>query len=268
MLDRATLELARVAVRERELGTTRGRTDFLSVSLSQTDRVGHDYGPLSREQMDNLLRLDRELGSFLAFLDEQVGRERYVLGLSSDHGVMTMPEREGVRGLRLTLDDRALLERLLGEAVREGGGPGARTAGLLGSRVQGLPFVGPVYTREEVRSKEPGDSILALFRNSFVEGRGGGLLSRFGVEMWWGEKVLDWGYPRGTTHGSPYLHDRWVPLILVAPGVAAASVPDRVRPLDLAPTLAALAGIPFPGDLDGKPLVAGRAPHAREGRRP
>ncbi len=258
MLDRATLALARLAVGERELGRARGRTDFLSVSLSQTDRVGHDYGPLSREQMDNLLRLDRELGSFLAFLDKEVGEGRYLLGLTADHGVMTMPEREGARGTRLTLDDRLRLELLLNQAVQEGLGAGPRTASLLGDLVRELPFVGPVYTRDALGTGEPGDTILPLFRNSFVEGRGGGLLSPFGVEMWWGENVIDWGYPRGTTHGSPWFYDRWVPLILVAPGLPAGVAEERVRPLDLAPTLAALAGIPFPGDLDGRPLVARR----------
>ena len=47
--------------------------DYLGISLSQTDLVGHIFGPLSREQLDNLLRLDLELGRFFSFLDEAVG---------------------------------------------------------------------------------------------------------------------------------------------------------------------------------------------------
>src|SRR6185436_19106444 len=66
--------------------------DFLNVSLSQTDRVGHAYGPLSREQLDNLLRLDRELGEFFTFLDRSVGASRWVVGLSADHGSLVAPE--------------------------------------------------------------------------------------------------------------------------------------------------------------------------------
>ena len=102
MLDRATLMLAQIAVSEEGLGQQAGRTDFLSLALSQTDRVGHTYGPLSREQMDNLLRLDRNLGRFLEFLDDFVGPEGYLIGFTSDHGVLTVPERSESRFFRRT----------------------------------------------------------------------------------------------------------------------------------------------------------------------
>ena len=75
--------------------------------------------------------------------------------------------------------------------------------------------------------------------------------------MWWVEGTLPWGMPVGTTHGSPYRYDRWVPLILMGPGIEPGIVDKQVRPMDLAPTLAALAGIPYPDDLDGKPLLPG-----------
>jgi hypothetical protein len=120
-----------------------------------------------------------------------------------------------------------------------------------------LSFVGPAFTHEELLKGEPADSFVSLFQNSFVPGRGGGLLSVYGVEMWWAEGVLSWGLQYGTTHGSPFVYDRWVPLILLGPGIEAGSVDRRVKPLDLAPTLAQLAGVPVPDDLDGKPLVGG-----------
>ncbi len=81
-------------------------------------------------------------------------------------------------------------------------------------------------------------------------------MSRYGVEMWWAENTLSWGLPVGTTHGSPFYYDRWVPMILMGPGIEAGTDERSVRPMDLAPTLAFLAGIPFPDDLDGKPLMA------------
>ena len=119
MLDDATLRLAKVALVETSAGSEEGRTDFLAVSLSQTDRVGHPFGPLSREQMDNLLRLDRILGDFLTFLDDEVGVGNYVLGFTSDHGVMTMPERSDQGGRRLTIEDRSLLQEALNQAAQE-----------------------------------------------------------------------------------------------------------------------------------------------------
>ena len=255
MLDRATLEVALLAAEKEGLGQVPGRTDFLSVSFSQVDRVGHAYGPLSREQMDNLLRLDRTLERLLEHLDRAVGPENYVLGLTGDHGVLTMPERlEKSKGRRLTLEDRGRMEAVLGRALNrtgreEGGGP----APLLIEAMEGLPFVGPAYSHDELLSGQPGDSLEVFFRHSFYPGRAGGLLSLYGVEMWWEENVLDWSLPTGTTHGSPYYYDRWVPMIVWGPGVEIGRWDDPVRPLDLGPTLAQLAGIPFPRDLDGQP---------------
>ncbi len=73
-VDALTLEIAEQMVTSLELGRD-DAPDFLNVSVSATDRVGHRFGPLSREQLDNLLRLDRELGAFLTFLDEAVGAD-------------------------------------------------------------------------------------------------------------------------------------------------------------------------------------------------
>ena len=258
MLDEATLRLAKVALEESGAGTQQGRTDFLSVSFSQTDRIGHPFGPLSREQMDNLLRLDRVLGDFLTFLDERVGSGNYVVGLTSDHGVMTAPERLDQGGARLTREDRSLLQQVLNEAVQEANrdrdlSPPAAMVG----RIKELPFVGPAYTHDVLRSGEALDSIGVMYQHSLVPGRPGGLLSTYGVEMWWADNILDWSIETGTTHGGPYIHDRWVPLILMGPGIAAGLMDVAVRPFDLGPTLAWLAGITFPDDLDGKPLPLG-----------
>ncbi len=258
MLDDATLLLAERVVRETGAGTQSNRTDFLSVSLSQTDRVGHAYGPLSREQMDNLLRLDRALGGFLEFLDETVGEGKYVLGLSADHGVLTSPERERASGQRLSMETRSLLEAALNQAVQDGRqDPQTPLPSRMVAKLKELPFVGPAFLHEELDSGQPIDSLGALFRQSRVPGRAGGLLSIYGIEMWWAENTLDWGFPTGTTHGSPFYYDRWVPLIVVGPGVQAEVVDDPVLPLDLAPTLAWLAGIPVPEDLDGTVLPLG-----------
>lgn len=258
MLDEATLRLAKVAFEESGAGTQEGRTDFFSVSFSQTDRIGHPFGPLSREQMDNLLRLDRVLGDFLTFLDERVGSGNYVVGLTSDHGVMTAPERLDQGGARLTREDRSLLQQTLNEAVQEANrDPDLSPPAAMVDRIKELPFVGPAYTHDVLRSGEALDSIGVMYQHSLVPGRAGGLLSAYGVEMWWADKILDWSIETGTTHGGPYIHDRWVPLILMGPGIAAGLMDVAVRPFDLGPTLAELAGITFPDDLDGKPLPLG-----------
>jgi predicted AlkP superfamily pyrophosphatase or phosphodiesterase len=259
MLDQATLDVALLAIEEEEIGRKDGRTDFLSISFSQVDRVGHAYGPLSREQMDNLLRLDKVIGELFDALDERVGRENYVVGFTSDHGIMNMPERIDAGGLRLSAEDRSEMEQALSAAARQAGfRSDISTSGAMVEAMKELPFVGPAFTHEELEGGVSKDSFAVLFRNSYTPGRAGGLLSTYGVEMWWAENVLSWGMPVGTTHGSPYRYDRWVPLILMGSGIEPGRVDRQVRPFDLAPTLAGLAGIPFPDDLDGKPLLPGR----------
>lgn len=258
MLDKATLDVALLAIDRENLGESAERTDFLSVSFSQTDRVGHAYGPLSREQMDNLLRLDLVLGELFSVLDEKVGKENYVVGFTSDHGIMNNPERIEGGGLRLTDAHRSELEQSLSRAARKAGSnSGLSTAQALIEAIQEIPFVGPAYPHSQLLGPTRLDSMGTLFRHSMTPGRPGGLLSRYGVEMWWEENTLSWGMPTGTTHGSPYYYDRWVPLILMGPGIDPGTEDRSVRPMDLAPTLALLAGVPFPDDLDGKPLIGG-----------
>jgi len=259
MLDKATLEVALLAMEEEELGKQEGRTDFLAISFSQTDRVGHKYGPLSREQMDNLLRLDGLLKDLFTVLDFQIGRENYVVALTSDHGVMNNPERLEPEGQRLTEVERSKLETALSAAARQAGmRRDISTSQVMMEAMDALPFVGPKYTHEQLQGRVSGDSIAVLFQHSYTSGRAGGLLSTYGIEMWWAEYVLSWSVPLGTTHGSPFYYDRWVPLIFMGPGIEAGVVDEPVHSVDVAPTLAVLAGILYPDDLDGKPLLPKR----------
>ena len=89
-LDLATGELVRRILVEEELGK-RGVTDFLAVSFSATDLIGHLYGPFSAESEDGLAHLDAEMGRLLDALDEQT-EGNYILALSADHGVQPLPE--------------------------------------------------------------------------------------------------------------------------------------------------------------------------------
>lgn len=71
----------------------RNALDLLAVSFTSLDTVGHRYGPKSHEVQDTLFRLDQEIGRLIDALDQKVGRGRYVLALSSDHGVADLPEQ-------------------------------------------------------------------------------------------------------------------------------------------------------------------------------
>jgi hypothetical protein len=252
--DRAVVSLALEALDELELGR-RGVVDFLGVSLSQTDRLGHLYGPGSREQLDNLLRVDAELERLLTGLDDRVGPGAWVLAFSADHGVLEIPEHlveAGVPAGRLTRDDRAqLLERI--EASLPGG-PWA-----IAESIAALPFVAGAYTFEEVESEQPSDSFAVLYSRSHSRTRIVGLTARWGVYSRWRPNFLGWEGAIAT-HGSPNYYDRHVPLIFLGARIPSGVVDERAATVDVAPTLASLAGIPTPDDLDGRVLesVGGR----------
>lgn len=84
------LEFAKSALRAEKLGQS-GDTDFLAISLSSTDYVGHQFGPNSIEAEDTYLRLDKDLASFFTYLDQSVGKGNYVLFLTADHGATHVP---------------------------------------------------------------------------------------------------------------------------------------------------------------------------------
>jgi hypothetical protein len=95
--DELTLAFARAAVQAEQLGR-RGVTDILSVSLSSHDYINHAFGPESRLSHDHMLHLDRHLAAFFEFLDQQVGRDNYVLALTADHGFTDTPEWAASQG--------------------------------------------------------------------------------------------------------------------------------------------------------------------------
>lgn len=254
---KAVLAFAEELVERLELGQ-RGSVDYLMVGISEVDYVGHHYGPHSPEQLDNLLRLDRELGEFLDDLDRVVGEGRWVMGVSADHGIADVPEavdppRDGV--VRLTSEDRARIDAVAEAAAAEVGDddPRARSE-RVAAALEATPEIAKAIPLHRLLEGPTGDTILDLFRNSMSTERYTSRYRDYGVEVVWQEGMLaNRGY--GTTHGSPWLYDRAVPLIFLGGGVPAGRSDERVATVDFAPTLAALAGVAVPDDLDGRAII-------------
>lgn len=256
--DVALGDFAKEAVRA--LGMGRDETvDFLALSFSQTDAIGHDYGPFGREQLQNLLQLDQTLGDLMAFLDEELGEGQWLMALSGDHGVLTIPEhREDVgepAGTRATREDLTRLWNTFRDYQATDGDP-QELADSIVSALENLPFVADAMTVLELTTPPPVDSFAVLMRNSYHPDRwigeygsqGTGVVFRF-VEGYYDDPA-----PRGTGHGTSYFYDRHVPLVFFGAGVTPGESADPARTVDVAPTLAQLAGIATPDDLDGQPL--------------
>jgi hypothetical protein len=250
--------------------------DLLFVGASAADYIGHRYGPMSQEIQDYYLRLDRMVKKFLEFLDKSVGEGRYAVVLTSDHGVVAMPEqliREGVDAQRIdrlarqeiiipaltvVLDEMDLTDQLRGVTVspyglviRFGSTVPERTVVLarrkVAAQLRESPYVADAFAYDDVL--EPGDDpFRQLFLRSFHPNRAPDIIIRYK------EHYLYRMGEGGTTHETPYWYDTHVPLIFWGPGITAGWHARRVRSVDIAPTIAALLGVPSPDDLDGVPL--------------
>jgi predicted AlkP superfamily pyrophosphatase or phosphodiesterase len=101
-----TAEMSKAAIEAEQLGAD-NITDFLAISFSSPDYIGHSFGPNSIEAEDGFYRLDKELGDLFRYLDKKVGVNQYLVFLSADHGVSHVPGF--LKENRLpgdTLDDR------------------------------------------------------------------------------------------------------------------------------------------------------------------
>lgn len=256
LLDRVVLRMVETAIPALGLGKD-GVTDFLSIGFSQTDRIGHRYGPLSREQLDNLMRLDADLGELFDYLDRTVGKGRWTAVLSGDHGSTTMPEwrvTHGERGYRMNAADRAEIEKIA--ALAAAGAPAGREQETVAVALRNLPVVADAYTFDELTRGEPRDSFVTLYRHSFSPTRMTSELGKYGVDVRMPEGTYNGG-ATGTGHGTAYFYDRTVPIIFLGAGVRPGHRSEIARTVDLAPTLAQLAGVAASNDLDGRLLPAG-----------
>jgi predicted AlkP superfamily pyrophosphatase or phosphodiesterase len=271
--DELTLAFARAAVKNEQLGQ-RDVQDILSVSLSSHDYINHAFGPESRLSHDHLLHLDRYLQGFFQFLDKEVGAGNYVLALTADHGFTDTPEWAATQGRdagrftsgpSLAAVNGALAAKFgVDKLARAFSAAGlllndklAAERGLNFADVQAaareellkLPGVAEVFTREQLLGTDTTTPYLEAMRKSFDPTRAAQL--QIVLKPHWIQSYR----PGGSTHGSPYRYDTHVPLLFWGPGyVGQGEMKAPVEIADLAPTLAAIAGLPAPAQAQGRDL--------------
>lgn len=259
--------LAENAVDQLGLGKS-GGTDFLGVSYSSVDYVGHAYGPRSWEIQDILVRLDKDLEKLFAHLDAKVGHGNYVVALSADHGVVPTPEdmqRTGAdAGVLYVPGVQEKIEKALepfnfgkpavariansdlyfstGIYDRLKSDPAAMRAVL--DAIRTVPGIAEVYRAEDLQDRPPTQSpIRRAEANSYSAGRSGDLL--IVPKPYWLSSLSPPGQPRSyaTGHGTPYNYDQHVPILLMGWGIRPGEYLASVSPADIAPTLASICGI-------------------------
>jgi predicted AlkP superfamily pyrophosphatase or phosphodiesterase len=259
------------AIESEQIGR-HGAADLLTLSFSANDYVGHQVGPDAPEVRDMAIRVDRTIGKLLEFVDKQAGLENTVIVLTGDHGVAPLPEvlaEEKMPGGRAS--GKAVLEAIqTALSVRFGdgkwvvaGSPGpyldhqlihdkklkeAEVESVAAEAVSRVPHVFRVYTREDLlHGRVIDDVITREVVNGFYPARASDLVV-IGEPYW-----ID--AARGTTHGSPFMYDSHVPVILMGPNVKAGRYDFTIAPNDIAPTLATMLDVETPSGAMGRVLT-------------
>ena len=271
-MDELTLATALEGLQALSLGTGPS-TDILAVSLSVTDYVGHRYGPDSREQHDNILRLDRSLGAFIDSLYKLRDSSTIVFALTADHGVTSFPELVATRTGKAApprYDIKPAVAELR-SALRDAG---------VDTTAIALDGAAVYVNRHAFANPKTADAILArlaarlratpgIARAEYVRDLAKRDTIRDAVNRRWVHMIpldtpielvftpIEGAYPTDVKiaeHGLPYDNDAHVPVIFYGPWFKPGRYPERALVADMAPTLARVVGVPPTERLDGKVL--------------
>jgi hypothetical protein len=271
-------EFAKTALAAEKLGKD-AITDFLCISYSSTDAIGHAAGPRSVEVEDTYLRLDRNIADLLKKLDQEAGPNNYLVFLTADHAVADNPQFLKDNGVPAGYfnDDHVkskLKEFLAGYFpgkdliasinnnqvfLNQDAFQGApKTTGmdlfivseLVGRFLISQDGVANYYTEAVLRQgRYEEEGIKGMVIRGYHQKRSGDVV--FTLEPGW----IDSNTVAGTTHGSPYAYDTHVPVLFFGKGVKKGSSARYHGITDIAPTLSVLMSISFPNSCTGTPVV-------------
>ncbi len=264
-----TAEFAKAAVTNEKLGDDEF-TDFLAVSFSSPDYIGHTFGPNSMEAEDAYLRLDKELGSLFDFLDKNVGKGQYTVFLSADHGASQVPEflqenkipagrvfmnnvtkalndnlkaKYGISNIIVSDDNYQLhFNHNALDSAKVDAEEVAKMACWYLSREAGVARAFPLEELNEVPL--PG-KIREMLNNGYFPKRNGD------VQVILQSHYIDAYSTTGTTHGLWNPYDAHIPLLWYGWGIKQGKLNRETYMTDIAPTLAALLHIQMPSGTIG-----------------
>jgi hypothetical protein len=260
------------AIKEEKLGKS-DYIDFLAISYSSTDYIGHQFGPRSIELEDTYIRLDKELEKLLNILDNEVGRNNYTVFLTADHAVVDVPAyleslnipagyfnynefRNYVNDLTFKyFNSRELIENISNEQLF-----------LNKEKINSLNLDYDVVTRVIADELLHHQSVYKTFTartlqtTQFV----GGIQQTIqkGYNQKYSGDILLVLNPStisrsrtGTTHGSGYTYDTHVPLLFYGQGIQQGSSNNYYPIVDIIPTISSLLKISNPEGCTGKTIV-------------
>ncbi len=266
-----TKELAIAALKGENMGKG-NETDFLAISFSATDYVGHQFGTNAIETEDTYLRLDKEIADLLTYLDENYGKNNVLVFLTADHGALQNPqylqdnkiparafkEKDMLRFLNVNLNGIYGTEKLVSCLInnqiyldRNLIEQDQINLGDVQDYVADILFdfdgVANTMTAPQLEFNEYTQGQQSLVQQGFYKKRSGDVMIIL-------EPDLIEYMKRGTTHGAGYNYDTHVPLIWYGWKIKQGSSSSAVNMVDIAATLAAMLHIEAPNGCTGKPI--------------
>ncbi|MCX8490144.1 MAG: alkaline phosphatase family protein, partial [Cyclobacteriaceae bacterium] len=268
---------AKASITGEQLGKD-GDTDFLAISYSCPDIIGHAMGPNSIEIQDTYIRLDKNIEDVLKTLDKEIGANNYVIFLTADHAVADVPQylkdnripagNFSVSSLEVSLNDflqkyfpgKKIIERISNDQIffnqdLFGGDP--KTAGidlliateLITNYVQSTEGVAQVFSKAVLKQGAYNETgVKGMMVRGYNFKRSGDIA--YQLEPNW----ISGGAPQGTTHGAAYSYDTHVPILFYGNGIKQGRSSSYHAITDIAPTLSVLLKIKFPNGCTGQPI--------------
>ena len=277
--DELTLDFVKALIKNEDLGRD-ATPDYLSVSFSSTDYVGHVFGPSSLESEDNILRLDRTLAELLRFVDAQVGLDKTLIVLSADHGGPEAPGYLKELGFEADYIDpkgwdkagaiKALKKRFgIGEelittyfhpyvylnlkVIAENGLDQAEVERAVAEELTRFDGVALAVSSSALNvGRVPDTPLIQSILRNYNPNRSGDIYVVFEPNRFinkFGKLTV------AATHGSPWRYDTYVPIIFAGMGIPAQRIDRLVYTVDIAPTLSLLVGAKPPTGSFGAPLT-------------
>ncbi len=256
------------------------QTDFLTLSYSCPDLIGHGVGPNSVEIEDTYIRLDKNIEDLLAKLDSEVGKDKYIVFLTADHAVVEVPQslkdnripggnftdsktlKDELNGyLQKYFPNRTLVEAVANNQVffnqdlfigdpRSSGIDLLIASDLALNYIQSKEGVAQVYTKSVLKQGSyNATGVKGMIVRGYNHKRSGDIA--YELEPGW----VSGGGAQGTTHGSSYTYDTNVPVLFFGKGIRKGSSATYHAITDVAPTLSVLLKIKFPSGCTGQPIT-------------
>ena len=267
-----TFDFAKATIEAEDMGYHAG-TDFLTISLSSPDYIGHSFGPNSVETEDTYLRLDRDIDSFLVYLDKKIGKGNYLLFLTADHGVAHVPEflaQNQIPGGRFKEKDfqtelNDMIEKDFGikngvvylhnyqvylnttEFAKQGKDIELIKKAVINSLMQKI-FVNDAFELNKLSAVTMPEPLKTMLINGYNTKRSGDI--QFTVRPGYFES---WG--KGATHGLWNPYDAHIPLLFFGWGVKPGKINRETYMTDIAATVAAMLKIQMPSGCVGKVIT-------------